>query len=691
MDNLLKNITNRISTLEKIVQEHTRILQKLEKIPIEPTPIEKPILFEEKSPKLPIQEPSISWRTLEINIGQYGAQIVGAIALIIGVALFTKFAFDHRLITPSARVLIGLISGTLLIIFSEWLRIRIGKWTYASTTAGLSLLYISCYAAYWLGQEQAYSWMQPLFSWWGSLIGIILISMIACILAIWHREHFFAIFSALCSFIVPLFYHLSPDMAILYVTAVAICFVIVASLLKSPFIDGITLLVLASYGVSSTTSYTLIIACALLVLYHLRFYGIALFTKLQSTINAGINYTFFAGSTIYAAFIILYWNNIRALINMRTINAYILAAFGTLLIIELLVLFFVNRTQKNMLAVLSLLAMAFYVSAVFSAWNNFMCVSPLLFIGISCLITGFISKQRIWRVMGIGILGLSFSTLLHAIITTQNTVSYNFWSLPTIVCALLAIGWTCAGWLSYRYRAQLTEEEKYMAPLCIGAACASGYLWLYSPVFGFPNTLFALIAYVTILLIIGMRFFAVRLTGYVGAFLTIITIIVWLPKLTSIAWIYGHGTTYLDLVTAVCIAACTVLIVFFAYFGHLIKNKIERTWMLNSAIIGLASSCVLLIHSLMHTYWMHVGNYTNELFATTYGILALVFIISGLIAKHTATRYTGFVLLLMSLWHLFLIVLWLHSSIAQIIAFVSIGIGLLVLSFIYQFFKKNIN
>ena len=707
MDDLLKNIINRLASLEKTVQEHTHLLQKLENMPraTTQTSADKPTIQppEPKQVKVAYKKPVSSWRALEINIGQYGAQIVGAITLIIGAALFTKFAFDHKLITPSARILIGLIAGTFLIIFSEWLRVRINKWTYASTTAGLCLLYISCYAAYWLGPEQACAWMQPLFSWWGSLIGVIVVSITACGLALWHREHFFAVFSALCSFIVPFFYHLNHDMAILYITAVATFFVIITSLLKSPFIDCITLLFLVGQSSYNNTPYTLIIAGALLILYHLRFYGITLFTKLQPTINAGINYTFFVISTTWSTFIILTWSHQQLFTNIRAINAYILSAFGTLLIVELLILFFVNCTQKNMLAVLSILAMAFYVSAVFSAWSNFMRISPLLFLGISCLITGYVGKQRLWRIMGMSILCLSFITLTQAIISAYD-IAYTFWSFPTIVCLLLAMGFALAGWLSYYYRAQLSEEEKYMAPICAGAACASVYIWLYSPVFGFPSTLFALIAYVTILLIIGMRFIAVRLTGYAGVFLIIVTIITWLPKfwtfvstntelaqfITSYTYIYGPEAKYLDFVAFACIAACIILVMLFAYFGYLIKNKIEQTWMRNGAIIGLASSCVLLIHSLIHTYWIHVVSYSNELFATAYGILALSFIIGGLIARHVATRYTGFILLFMSMWHLLLIVLWLHSSIAQIIAFVSIGIGLLALSFIYQFFKKNI-
>ena len=86
---------------------------------------------------------------LERLIGGKWLNWIGIAALLVGTAFFLKYAFDNNWIGPLGRVTIGLLAGTALIVYSQWLF----KKTYvyfAEGVAGLGagVLFLSLYAAW---------------------------------------------------------------------------------------------------------------------------------------------------------------------------------------------------------------------------------------------------------------------------------------------------------------------------------------------------------------------------------------------------------------------------------------------------------------------------------------------------------------------------------------------------------------
>src|SRR5271170_4283104 len=61
---------------------------------------------------------------LEKKIGQYWLNRVGIVAILIGVSYFLKFAFENNWIGPAGRIVIGLLAGIGLVIWSERFRAR---------------------------------------------------------------------------------------------------------------------------------------------------------------------------------------------------------------------------------------------------------------------------------------------------------------------------------------------------------------------------------------------------------------------------------------------------------------------------------------------------------------------------------------------------------------------------------------
>ncbi|HEY6357356.1 MAG TPA: DUF2339 domain-containing protein, partial [Vicinamibacterales bacterium] len=86
---------------------------------------------------------------LERLIGGKWLNWIGIAALLIGTAFFLKYAFDNNWIGPLGRVTIGLLAGTALVVYSQWLF----KKTYVYFSEGVAglgagILFLSLYAAW---------------------------------------------------------------------------------------------------------------------------------------------------------------------------------------------------------------------------------------------------------------------------------------------------------------------------------------------------------------------------------------------------------------------------------------------------------------------------------------------------------------------------------------------------------------
>jgi uncharacterized membrane protein len=90
-------------------------------------------------------------RTLENRIGSQWFNRIGILAMLIGVAWFLKLAFDNHWIGPLGRVLIGLLAGAALIVWSERFHKRgYAVFSYSLKAIGSGTLYLSLWAAFQL-------------------------------------------------------------------------------------------------------------------------------------------------------------------------------------------------------------------------------------------------------------------------------------------------------------------------------------------------------------------------------------------------------------------------------------------------------------------------------------------------------------------------------------------------------------
>jgi len=88
-------------------------------------------------------------RSLENRIGSHWFNRIGILAMLIAVAWFLKLAMDNHWIGPLGRVLIGLLAGAGLIVWSERFRTRgYAAFSYSLKAVGSGTLYLSLWAAF---------------------------------------------------------------------------------------------------------------------------------------------------------------------------------------------------------------------------------------------------------------------------------------------------------------------------------------------------------------------------------------------------------------------------------------------------------------------------------------------------------------------------------------------------------------
>jgi uncharacterized membrane protein len=89
--------------------------------------------------------------SLESKLGGQVFNRLGIVALLCGAALFLKLAMDNHLIGPVGRVVVGLIAGAGLVVWSERFRRKgFAGFSYSLKAIGTGVLYLSLWAAFQL-------------------------------------------------------------------------------------------------------------------------------------------------------------------------------------------------------------------------------------------------------------------------------------------------------------------------------------------------------------------------------------------------------------------------------------------------------------------------------------------------------------------------------------------------------------
>jgi uncharacterized membrane protein len=121
---------------EAIITEHQIQYQK---------PVETPV---KKSPVPAFSKPAETKSNLEKFIGENLINKIGIAVLIIGVAIGAKYAIDHRLISPLTRIILGYMVGIGLLGFAIGLKKQYENFSAVLLSGSMAIMYFITYAAY---------------------------------------------------------------------------------------------------------------------------------------------------------------------------------------------------------------------------------------------------------------------------------------------------------------------------------------------------------------------------------------------------------------------------------------------------------------------------------------------------------------------------------------------------------------
>jgi uncharacterized membrane protein len=108
-----------------------------------PSPQKRVIFVKKEIPK------KLKSENLEISLGTRILPLIGMIALVLGIGFFLKYAFEHRWIGETGRVVLGLLAGSGLLFLSDFLeKKKYRLYSRIFCGGGLLVLYLSLFAAH---------------------------------------------------------------------------------------------------------------------------------------------------------------------------------------------------------------------------------------------------------------------------------------------------------------------------------------------------------------------------------------------------------------------------------------------------------------------------------------------------------------------------------------------------------------
>src|SRR4029453_1854939 len=84
---------------------------------------------------------------LEVRIGGRWLQHAGLIVLLLGIAFFLRYAFEHEWLSPAVRVTLGIVAGIAMASGGVRLASRYRAYGLLLAGGGIAALYLSLYAA----------------------------------------------------------------------------------------------------------------------------------------------------------------------------------------------------------------------------------------------------------------------------------------------------------------------------------------------------------------------------------------------------------------------------------------------------------------------------------------------------------------------------------------------------------------
>lgn len=362
---------------------------------------------------------------LEAYIGGRLLNRIGALALIIGIAFFLKYAFDQNWISETIRVLIGAILGGGL-LYGGWLFFKkeFTVFSQGLIGAGIGTLYLTFYAAYNFYELIPY----PI-----AVLLMAIVTFLALAQALYYNSLAIAILGLLGGFLTPFILTTDMPSAVgLFVYLVFINIAVIVLLIKKDSwraleISSIvaTFCIYIAWSTSAVSRQEFLVTALFLTLIWLMYYSLSL----SRIVKDDNKYPFITNIT-NLILLFFYYINMLELVDFYFHKYWGIVSF-TLVIVYFSTAFLVKYQYKNQNKVLAqyvIPAILLLVIAIEQQYSGYLTVILYSFEALALVILGINWKRNyIWLI----------SYLIYALALIK--LAYLFFANPIEICEFVAI------------------------------------------------------------------------------------------------------------------------------------------------------------------------------------------------------------------------------------------------------------
>jgi uncharacterized membrane protein len=163
-------------------------------VPSDPSPVPPDLPPEVPPPTM--EPPAVMTDGAELQFGQKWLLIAGVAITVLGIGFFLKYAFDQNWVGPGGRIILGYLAAVAFFGVGDVFRRRSGAAAFGLylTGGGLATLYLTTYAAFQLYE---------LFSQVSAFGVMVLVTILACLLALVYDTQWLAVLGLVGGFLTP--------------------------------------------------------------------------------------------------------------------------------------------------------------------------------------------------------------------------------------------------------------------------------------------------------------------------------------------------------------------------------------------------------------------------------------------------------------------------------------------------------
>ncbi len=675
---------------------------------------------------------SRSSTTFEEFIGKNVASKVGILVTIIGIFIGAKYAIDHDLVSPVVRVIAGYVCGAALVVVAMRLKNKYEAYSSVLMGGGLAVLYFMTYIAY------SFYGLMPQMAAFALMLVFTAGTIYAALL---YNRVIIAHLAQVGAYAIPFLLSDNSGRYAVFFGYIAIINtgILIVSLRKywkSLFYSAFALtwfIYIFWYFFSYQAAVHSTIAWAYLSIFFLIFYTTFLAYKIIKKEQYGVHDVFVLLGNAF-----IFYGFGYSLVNKESSYNYSGAFTLVNAAIHLTVSQVIRRLQladRSLYYLVLGLVIVFCTIAVPVQFDGNWVTLLWTAEAVLVFLIGRLRKAPAYEKLGAGLAALSFLSLAQDWFNHATAFTFpNGSPVHPFINVVFATGLlvaTAQGTMIFynrhkKYQSELPATSLYLSfynyalPAMLLATSyfvfqieingyfrqlekpGRGYDAFYevwntrTSAFAFIGQLLYSMVFNIVLMLINQRWVRNKMLSVFSligiGLMMLILVSEALPVLNELTRVYWQkGGDYfgmLEFVVRYIVIAVTAIML---YVGQRATNEFEQVPVLQKAWSLVVYGVVLSFISAEYLCWTSVdgeGNPYKLGLSIIWGIFALSLIVLGIRKKQKHLRLAGIVLFLVTLLKLFLYDLAGSGTITKTISFISLGVLLLVVSFLYNKYKE---